>query len=163
MKHFGFRISNFGLNAETKIRNSHSTIRNPAPWRSPAPAGGGSTEAGFTLLEVMVAVAILAMVLVSLLGVSNRSTEAVMLSDHITTATLLAKRVMTDTLMSGQLKETEDEGKFDEDEFKDYAWKKTVSPMQIEGVEGVTITEVRVAVLWKEGTRQEMVELKSYE
>jgi general secretion pathway protein I len=133
---------------ETKIRNSQSAIRN---------------EAGFTLLEVMVAVAILAMVLVSLLGVNNRSTEDVMLSDHITTATLLAKRVMTDTLASGQLKETEDQGEFDEDEFKDYAWKKTVSPMQIEGTGGVKITEVRVAVLWKENTRQEMVELKSYE
>ena len=148
MKHFGFRISDLGPNAETKIRKSVSAIRN---------------EAGFTLLEVMVAVAILAMVLVSLLGVSNRSTEAVMLSDHITTATLLAKRVMTETLMSSPLTQTEDEGEFPEDEFKDYAWKKTVSPMQIEGVKGVQITEVRVAVLWKEGTRQEMVELKSYE
>ncbi len=120
-------------------------------------------QGGFTLLEVMVAVAILAMVLVTLLGVKNRSTEDVMLADHITTATLLAKRVMTDTLASGQLKETEDQGEFEEDEFQDYTWKKTISPMQLEGAGGVKITEVRVAVLWKEGMRQEMIELKSYE
>jgi general secretion pathway protein I len=115
---------------------------------------------GFTLLEVMVAVAILALVLVSLLGVKNRSTVNVMLADHITTATLLAKRVMTDTLASGQLTEMEDQGGFEEDEFKDYAWQKTVAPVPIEQVK---IMEVRVAVLWKEGERQEQVELVSYE
>jgi general secretion pathway protein I len=149
MKHFGFRISDFGMNEKAKIRNSQSTVSN---------------KAGFTLLEVMVAVAILAMVLVALLGVKNRSTQDVMLADHITTATLLAKRVMTETLAPGQLlKETEDQGEFDEDEFKDYTWQKTIAPMQLEGAGGMTIMKVRVAVLWKEGVRQEMVELASYE
>ncbi len=115
---------------------------------------------GFTLLEVMVAVAILAMVLVTLLGVKNRSTGNVMLADHMTTATLLAKRMMLDTLATVPLNETEDAGVFDEEEFKDYTWHKTISPLPVEGVK---IMEVRVAVLWKEGTRQEQVELKSYE
>ena len=145
-----FRISDFGFRNKRRIFNPQSAIRNPQ-------------SNGFTLLEVMVAVAILAMVLVVLLGVKNRSTQDVMLADHITTATLLAKRVMTDTLASGQLKETEDQGEFDEDEFKDYTWQKTIAPMQLEGAGNVTITKVRVAVLWKEGVRQEMVELESYE
>ena len=48
----------------------------------------------------MVAVAILAMVLVTLLGVKNRSMQDVMLADHITTATLLAKREMTEMLQN---------------------------------------------------------------
>jgi general secretion pathway protein I len=151
MKHFGFRISDFELNEKTKIRNPQFTIRN---------------EAGFTLLEVMVAVAILAMVLVTLLGLKNKSTQNVMLAEHITTATLLAKRVMTDTLATagtGALEQKEDEGKFEEEEFQDYTWKKTIAPLQLEAVGQVKITEVRVAVLWKEGTRQEMVELASYE
>ncbi len=71
---------------------------------------------GFTLLEVMVAVAILAMVLVSLLGLKNRSTQDVMLSEHITTATLLAKRLMTETLVTagtGAVVHKEDEGEFE--------------------------------------------------
>jgi general secretion pathway protein I len=121
---------------------------------------------GFTLLEVMIAVAILAMVLVSLLGLKNRSTQNVMLSEHITTATLLAKRMMTETLVTagtGTVVQKEDEGEFEEEEFKDYTWKKTISPMQVEGSSGVKITEVRVAVLWKEGERPEQVELASYE
>ena len=146
-----FWISDFGFRNKRRIFNPQSAFRVPQ-------------SQGFTLLEVMVAVAILAIVLVSLLGAGNRSTADVMLSEHITTATLLAKRVMTDTLSAGQqLKETEDQGGFAEDEFKDYTWEKTSLPLQIEGLGQVKITEVRVAVLWKEGTRQEQVELKSYE
>jgi general secretion pathway protein I len=117
------------------------------------------TQRGFTLLEVMVAVAILAMVLVTLMGVKNGSTRDVMLADHITTATLLAKRMMTETLLTGTLTPKEDEGEFPEDEFKGYTWKKTILLAPIE----VKLLEVRVDVLWKEGERQEMVELVSYE
>ncbi len=108
----------------------------------------------------MVAVAILAMVLVTLLGVKNSSTEKVMLADHMTTATLLAKRMMNETLTSSLINESEDEGTFDEEEFKDYTWQKTILPLPIEEAR---IMEIRVAVLWKEAGRQEQVELKSYE
>jgi Tfp pilus assembly protein PilV len=112
----------------------------------------------------MVAVAILAMVLVSLLGVKNRSMQDVMVADHITTATLLAKREMTEMLRNpaSRPQESESEGDFaEEEEFGDYTWRKTITPLT--PIENVTITEIRVAVLWKEGERQEMVELVSYE
>jgi len=113
---------------------------------------------GFTLLEVMVAVAILSFVLVSLLGLQNSSQRNVILAEKITTATLLAKRMMTEALSAKMFVLTEDEGEFEEEDFKDYTWKKTISPTPIE-----KLMEVRVAVLWKEGERQEMVELVSYE
>jgi general secretion pathway protein I len=119
---------------------------------------------GFTLLEVMVAVAILGMVLVSLIGLQNRSMQDVVLADHITTATLLAKRKMNENLVTVGTRtvfQQEDEGDFPEEEFKEYTWKQSIS--QLQPLENVKITEVRVAVLWKEGERQEMVELKSYE
>lgn len=131
--------------------NPKSAIRNPR-------------SKGFTLLEVMVAVAILGMVLVSLIGLQNRGMEDVMLADHITTATLLATRKMNETLLAPSTRMTvqkEDEGEFPEEEFKDYAWKQSISLLQ--PLENVKVTEVRVAVLWMEGERQEMVELKSYE
>jgi type II secretion system protein I len=115
-------------------------------------------NSGFTLLEVMVAVAILALVLVSLQGLYSRSIQDVMLSERITTATLLAKRLMTATLLATPLVTKEDEGEFPEDDFKDYSWKTTISPTAIK-----SLFEVRIAVLWKEGERQEMVELVSYE
>jgi general secretion pathway protein I len=152
-------------NSEFGIRNSECKIRKTECKKNiPHSAFGIPHSSGFTLLEVMVAVAILAMVLVSLLAVKNRSTEDVMLEDHITTATLLAKRVITETLATtGQLQETDDQGEFEEDEFKDYIWQKKIAPLKLEAVGAVKIMEVRVAVLWKEGTRQEMVELASYE
>jgi len=115
-------------------------------------------DRGFTLLEVMVAVSIMALVLVTLLGLKNKTMQDVMLSDHITTATLLAKQMMTDAIMYKPRLPLEDEGNFSEDEYKDYAWKKTISFTAFP-----QIMEVRVAVLWKEGTRQEQVELVGYE
>jgi general secretion pathway protein I len=143
MMHFGFRMSDVGLNKKTKILNPQSTIRN---WK------------GFTLLEVMVAVSILATVLISLLGLKNRSMQDVALAEHITTATILAKRTMVDVMFSKPSQPAEDEGTFPEEEYKDYSWKKMITPTPLP-----LILEVRVAVLWKEGSREEMVELVSYE
>jgi general secretion pathway protein I len=125
-------------------------------------ARGKVTNSGFTLLEVMVAVAIMAMVLVTLLGLKNRTMQDVALADHITTATMLTKRMMVDTIVSKKLQPVEEDGDFkDEDNFKDYVWKKTISLIPL--FNNVFITEIRIAVLWKEGTRQEMVELVDYE
>ena len=150
-------ILDFGLRiADCTARG----IMSPAPNQQSAIRNPKST--GFTLLEVMIAVAILAMVLVSLLGLKNRSMQDVMKAERITTATLLAKRMMTETLVKKPLLLSEDEGVFPEDVYgvvyKDYRWKKTIFATPIPQV-----MEVRVAVLWKEGERDEMVELVSYE
>ena len=116
------------------------------------------TQSGFTLLEVMVAVSILSFVLVTLLGLKNRSMQDVLLAKHITTATTLAKRMMADTITAKARPVMEDEGPFSEEEFQDYTWKKTIAVTPF-----VRIMEVRIAVLWKEGGRQESVELVDYE
>lgn len=132
-------------------------------WKKDERRGDAATRggAGFTLLEVMVAVAITAFVLVSLIGLSNRSTQDVVFAEHMTTATLLARRIMTDTLIEKSSKSLEDEGEFEEEQFKQYSWKKTITISEL--MEGITVTEFRVAVLWKEGERQESVELVTYE
>jgi prepilin-type N-terminal cleavage/methylation domain-containing protein len=117
---------------------------------------------GFTLLEVMVAVSIMATVLVILLGLQSRTMQDVAQAEHITTATLLAKRMMVDVIVSKNWLPVEEAGDFkDEDKFKDYTWKKTLSQIPLFGT--VFITEIRIAVLWKEGTRAELVELVDYE
>jgi hypothetical protein len=84
--------------------------------------------------------------------------QDVMKAERITTATLLAKRLMTEALIKKPLLLAEDEGVFPEEAYKDYGWKKTVSATPIPQV-----MEVRIAVLWKEGERDETVELVSYE
>jgi prepilin-type N-terminal cleavage/methylation domain-containing protein len=128
--------------------------------------GARKARKGFTLLEVMVAVVIMATVLVSLIGLKNRSMQDVMLAEHMTTATLLAKRMMVQALPPKGT--VEEEGDFSDEEdlkdlenYKEYTWKKTIS--QIPLSETKFIYEVRIAVLWKEGARQEQVELVSYE
>ena len=146
-------------------RSAKCEVRN-VELKNKSRADDGHTphSKGFTLLEVMVAVAILGMVLVSLIGLQNRGMEDVALADRITTATLLAKRKMNENLVTVGTRavfQQEDEGDFPEEEFKEYTWKQSIS--QLQPLVNVTITEVRVAVLWKEGERQEMVELKSYE
>ncbi len=106
----------------------------------------------------MVAVMILGFVIVSLLGLKNRSMQDVMVAERMTSATLLAKRVMTETLLSRLLVPTEEDGEFPEEEFKGYTWKKVIAATPLPSV-----MEVRIAVLWKEGDREEQVELVSYE
>jgi prepilin-type N-terminal cleavage/methylation domain-containing protein len=149
MRNCGLRISDCGFKTLNFVFIPHSAFRNPK-------------SKGFTLLEVMVAVSIMAMVLVTLLGLQSRTMQDVTQAEHITTATLLAKRMMVDSIVSKKWQPVEEDGDFkDEDNFKDYAWKRTIS--QIPLFSTVFITEIRIAVLWMEGTRQEMVELVDYE
>ncbi len=127
---------------------------------------GTQNSNGFTLLEVMVAVVIMATVLITLIGLKNRSMQDVLLAEHITTATLLARNMMVDTLplvvSKKLLPPLEEEGDFRDDEsLKEYTWKRTISKFPLPN--GSFITEIRVATLWKEGDRQEQVELVSYE
>lgn len=106
----------------------------------------------------MVAVSIMSMVLATLLGLQSRTTRNVTLAEHITTATMLAKRTMVDTVMVKPRLPADEEGVYTEEEYEEYTWKKTITPTPL-----INIMEVRVVVLWKEGSRQEMVELISYE
>jgi type II secretion system protein I len=152
MRNCGWRRAACGVGSRTKRPDSITDIRSP-------------NASGFTLLEVMVAVSIMAMVLVTLLGLKNRSMQDVMSAEHITTATMLAKREIVKTITTNPLKKwmpDEQEGDFaGEEDFSGYAWKKKISLIPISN--DVFITEIRVAILWKEGDRQETVELVDYE
>ncbi len=139
-----------------KIQNSNALLSREALENA-----GASSEIrmwGFTLLEVMVAVTIMSMVLVTLIGLKNSSMQNVTLAEHITTATMLAKRAMIEATATRPLLPAEDEGEFPESQYKGYSWKKTIVPTPL-----IQIMEVHVAVLWKEGIREESVELVSYE
>jgi type II secretion system protein I len=144
----GFRILNLDSISQSKISNSQAK--------------------GFTLLEVMVAVVIMATVLVTLIGLKNRSMQDVALAEHITMATLLAKNKMMESLQllaSGKLRAPiEDDGDFPDDEnLKEYTWKRAVVRIPLPDSTGSFVTEIRIATFWKEGTREEFVELLSYE
>jgi prepilin-type N-terminal cleavage/methylation domain-containing protein len=120
------------------------------------------TKRGFTLLEVMVAVAILAMVLVTLMGVQNRSTQDVMLGTTLRLRRCSQSRRCMRLRDCGNKNDRREGGRRRILRMSSRALRKQ-SISQVQLAENIKITEVRLAVLWKEGERQEMVELLSYE
>jgi len=99
---------------------------------------------GFTLLEVLVAVAILGLGLVSLLGLHVRNLALIAHDQRITDSTLLARALMTDAevepfpdigLTSGDFEDRHP------GQFPDLRWEREVSPTPIPDVR-----EVRVRV-----------------
>jgi general secretion pathway protein I len=118
-----------------------------------------SDSAGFTLLEVMIALAIIAITLVSLLGLANRSIGVNGRIQKMTQATLLAQEKMAETEVAarqGQLAPTDDEGSFDEP-FDEYRWRIRFQDTPISRVKQVTVT-----VLWGREKRNELVDIDSF-
>jgi len=115
-------------------------------------------DSGFSLLEVMIALAIVAIALVSLLGLSNRS---ILVQDEIqklTQATLLAQQVMNEQISGvgtrGMGEVSEDD--FDEP-FADFHWQISYQETLISKVRQVTVT-----VLWGAAEKNEQVQLVSF-
>ncbi len=125
-------------------------------FRIPHPA---SREKGFTLLEVMIALAIIGIALVALLALSNRSIAVNARLQNITQATLLAQDKMTEVeviLQQDPTQLTNQEGVFGKP-FDGYRWRTTFEDTPLPSIKQVTVT-----VLWGEEKRNEMVELTSF-
>ncbi len=113
------------------------------------------TQRGFTLVEVMFAIAILALTLPILLGLRNRDLDLLNQASAITTATLLAQEKMFETELTGLPSVGEQSGEFTDrlpgfqfptappDRAKDFRWKRIVASTPFD-----TIREVRVRVSW---------------
>ena len=88
-------------------------------------------DTGFTLLEVMLAVSIIAIVLVSVYKMQAQTISMNYISEYQTTAALLAQRKMAEveTAPGGLL--MSDSGNFGED-FKGYGWNVTVEEIESE-------------------------------
>lgn len=125
---------------------------------------------GFTLLEVMLAMALLAIVLPVLLGLRNRDLDLRERAREITTATLLAQEKLLETELlpvlptggeqSGDFKDAPPGLSFratGEDRAPGYRWRRSIMPTPLEKVQ-----EIRVEVLWTHGLNEESVELNHY-
>lgn len=110
--------------------------------------GRRNGERGFTLLEVMVAVGILATTLVVLLTLRNRDVELQTYTRERTVATLLARDLVFDAEYDKELFVGYLEGDFEPD-YPGYSWQRTVIPFMPEMI-GERVWEVRVSVRWGE-------------
>jgi len=119
----------------------------------------GSAERGFTLLETMIALAIVGIALVTLLGLANRSIGTNARLQKITQATLLAQEKMTEievrTSLSGNefQNETGDFAK----PFAEYRWRTAFEDTPLAAVKQVT-----VIVVWGDEAKNEAVDISSF-
>nr|WP_320010232.1 prepilin-type N-terminal cleavage/methylation domain-containing protein [uncultured Desulfobulbus sp.] len=81
---------------------------------------------GFTLLEVMIAVAIIAIAVVSLLGAQSQSVSIAGSAKFDTRASMLAQWKMADLMLQPYGELSDDSGNFGED-YPEYRWKLHVT------------------------------------
>lgn len=120
-------------------------------------------SAGFTLLEVVVALAIVALLLVPLMRLHLLSLDATIRAQDLTTAVLLAQGQLTSL---GVFPEPgEDSGTFEESELAKYRWQTVVTEQTFDTGEGDSSVEVRhieVTVRWADGQSERHYTLESY-
>jgi general secretion pathway protein I len=113
-------------------------------------------EKGFTLLEVMVALAVLSVALVVLFSQQATSISRGNEARIITKATLLAQERMAELLAAGRLSMGTEEGEV-KDSIPPFKWRQLVEDSTIEGMKKLT-----VVVLWKEGEKERDVRFVTY-
>jgi general secretion pathway protein I len=106
---------------------------------------------GFTLLEVMIAMAIIAIVLTAVLGSQSQSVSLASEAKFNTTAALLAQSKMAEMEAKKPVDLTSDSGDFGED-FPGYTWNATVTDVMSVGPVDVSdnLKQIDLAVSWGE-------------
>lgn len=125
-----------------------------------APSTRGAAAArGFTLLEIMVALAIISVALVALLALGNRSIATHARLQQLTQATLLAQQKLATAEVDarlGRLEQIRQEGVFPEP-YAAYRWRLEFADTPLPSIRTVTVT-----VAWGEEDRNESVDLTSF-
>ncbi len=124
-------------------RGAKRDLSEPRAWyaRHIAPTG-------FTLLEVLVAMAVLSVALVGLLGLYNRSLLLTAQAQRLTTATLLVQEMLSRTQLEGIDATQLGAGDFADlhpGRYPEFRWYRAVRATPLEG-----LWEVRVGVSWGE-------------
>ena len=106
---------------------------------------------GFTLLEVMVAVALLAIALTAVLGSQSQSVSLASEAKFNTTAALLAQSKMAEVEVEDAEDLTSDSGDFGED-FPGYTWQMTASSVLLGHPENVSdhLKQIDLTISWGE-------------
>ncbi len=118
--------------------------------------GIARSESGLTLLEVMIALAIVAIALTPLLALSNRSIGVHDRLQRLTRGTMLAQQMLAQVETSPGRFQEEQEHPFAEP-YEAYRWRFRFGETPIDGVQTVSVT-----VLWGDQERNEQVALTSF-
>jgi len=104
---------------------------------------------GFTLLEVMVAVALIAVALVTLLGSQSQSVSYANSAKFETMAALLAQSKMSEITIQDIESLSSGSGDFGDD-YQGYEWEATVSDVSIEGLDTLSdyLKQIDLTVTW---------------
>jgi general secretion pathway protein I len=124
---------------------------------------GQTGTAGFTLLEVLVAIAVVAIALVTFMGLHLHSLDDTIRAQDLTTAVLLAQGKMA---TMGEFPDTgEAEGKFEGPELERFQWGTAVTERTLDATGGgkpVTVRHLEVTVRWVDGQQIRHYTLEAY-
>ncbi|MDI6755595.1 MAG: type II secretion system protein [Thermodesulfobacteriota bacterium] len=112
--------------------------------------------AGFTLLEVMIALAILSLVAVAFLRSQVSSVRLVDEASQISLATLLAKEKMAELESIGFSEPQKTSGTGGK-EFPMFRWEQVVSLTEV-----LNLRKAQVRVFWMEGRQERSLELTAF-
>src|SRR5579863_3760474 len=116
---------------------------------------------GFTLLEVMIALAIIGISFIGLLGLRNRDISLAGYSRDLMQATLLTRRKMTEIELAGFPDLGEQSGQFQEGEqLSRFKWKEKVLAPELSPTLVSLVREVHVTVSWSD--EKEHIEMAMY-
>jgi len=111
---------------------------------------------GFTLLEVMVALAVLAIALTVLLGLRNRDIELRTHAHYMTVASLLAQEKLAEAEIGAFPSVGEQEGGFG-NRHPNFNWQRSILATPFD-----TVREILVRVTWGRGSQKEDVIFVGY-
>ena len=97
---------------------------------------------GFTLLEVLVTVAILAIAMVAILKANVQNLDALVRAREVTTASMLAANKLAEVEAAGAGRWSEFQGDFGED-YPGYTWEGGTTSTELEGLIRVSVTVQR--------------------
>jgi general secretion pathway protein I len=119
-------------------------------------------DCGFTFLEVMVAVALLAIALTAVLGSQSQSVSLASEARFYTTVTLLAQGKMAEIEAKDLDTLSSDSGDFGED-FPGYTWDVSVDNVYLDYPENVSnhLRQVTLTLTWEESDHYQY-SLKTY-
>jgi len=123
-------------------------------------------ERGFTLIEVVVAIAILGIGLVVIIELFSGGLRLERTSEEYTKAVGYARMKMEEISFATSLEEGVQEGEFD----RDYRWQVEVTKVDLipsRGIETsyrppVELYRIRIDVLWKSGFKERTARVESY-